>query len=158
MFSYGKHFSSMYTGSMVGAGFGPYAVMGYVVANQQPDSARQFSIELNPVLLATVFGESEETVQAAIDFLCSPDEKSRTPAEQGRRLVRTGQFSYRVVNGAVYSKIRNEQERREQNRAAQERHRAKKKGKPITGEGAAVAADKRGDQESFDHLAAERKV
>jgi hypothetical protein len=129
MFLYGKHFSSMYTGSMIGAGFGPYAVMGYVISNQQPDKTVGFQVELNPKLLAAIFGEEESTVEKAIEFLCNPDPKSRTPAEEGRRLVRLGQFAYRVVNGIAYAHLRNEEQRREQNRAAQERWRKKKKPK-----------------------------
>lgn len=117
----------MYTGSMVGAGFGPYAVMGYVIANQKQDSEVGFQVELNPVLLSTVFGEEESVIEAAIEFLCSPDPKSRTPSEEGRRLVRLGQYAYRVVNGVLYEQIRNEEQRRKQNRDAQARFRAKPK-------------------------------
>lgn len=112
---------------MVGAGFGPYAVMGYVIANQQPGADGVFRVDLNTKLLATTFGEDEGTVVKAVEFLCAPDAKSTTPTEEGRRLVKEGPFLYRVVNGATYAKIRNEEERREQNRLAQERHRAKKK-------------------------------
>ena len=111
---------------MVGAGFGPYAVMGYVISNMRPDKVVGFQVELNVKLLATTFGESEKTVQDAIDYLCAPDENTRTPGDDGRRLVKVGTFAYRVVNGAHYNAIRNEEERREQNRLAQERHRIKK--------------------------------
>lgn len=115
----------MYCGSMVGAGFGPYAVMGFVIANMKPDKVVGFQVELNVKLLATTFGESEAVVQSAIEYLCAPDLGTRTPGDDGRRLVKVGTFAYRVVNGAHYDAIRNEEDRREQNRAAQARFRAK---------------------------------
>ena len=34
---FGKHFASMYEGSLVGSGPVVFAVMGYVIANQKPD-------------------------------------------------------------------------------------------------------------------------
>lgn len=116
----------MYCGSMVGAGFGAFSVMGYVIANMKPDKTVGFQVELNVKLLSAVFGESEETIQKAIDYLCAPDPGSRTPAEDGRRLAKVGQFAYRVVNGVLYDQLRNEEDRREQNRLAQQRHRQKK--------------------------------
>lgn len=124
---YGKSFDSKYTGSMVGKGFASFALLDYVIANMKPDKTVGFQVDLNSTILSTVFGEPEESVVRAIEFLCSTDPKSRTPDEEGRRLVKVGTFSYRVVNGVKYDKIRNEEDRREQNRLAQQRHRDKRK-------------------------------
>lgn len=124
---YGKHFASMYCGSMVGAGFGVYSLMGYVIANMKPDKVVGFQVELNVKLLAVTFGETEEATQKAIDYLCAPDPDTRTEGEEGRRLVKVGKFAYRVVNGVHYNEMRNEEHRREQNRTAQANFRAKKK-------------------------------
>lgn len=124
---YGKHFASMYEGSLVGAGAVPFAVMGYVIANAKPDRAVGTQVELNPKLLGYILGEPEERVIEAIELLCAPDPNSRSSEEEGRRLVRLGSFSYRVVNGAKYRAIRDEEDRRRQNREAQARYRAKKK-------------------------------
>ena len=110
---------------MVGAGFGAYSVMGYVIANQKPDKTVGFQVELNTAIMATVFGEPVEAIQRAIDFLCAPDPDSRTTTEEGKRLVQVGRYAYRVVNGVAYDKLRNEEDRREQNRLAQQNHRAK---------------------------------
>jgi hypothetical protein len=135
---YGKSFDSKYTGSMVGKGFASFALLDYVIANMKPDATVGFQVDLNSKILSTVFGEPEESVVRAIEFLCAPDPESRTPDEEGRRLVKVGTFSYRVVNGVKYDKIRNEEDRREQNRLAQQRHREKVKKpsnrmKPMTG-------------------------
>lgn len=157
---YGKHFDSMYRGSMVGAGFAVFSLMGYVISSMKPDSQVGFQVELNVTLLATVFGEPPETIQRAIDYLCAPDPGSRTPAEEGRRLVQVGKFAYRVVNGLVYDQIRNEEDRREQNRLAQQRHREKKTAGVSAaykeGEKRYVKADGDGDTEKSDAIAAER--
>jgi hypothetical protein len=143
---YGKHFSSMYTGSMVGSGALVFALMGYVIANMQPDKKVGFQVELNPVLLAAILGEKEDDVAAAIDFLCSPDPRSRSTESKGRRLERLGQFDFRVINGAKYRAIRDEEMRRESNRINQAIHRIRKKGIPLAGEMAYIKALNEGNE------------
>lgn len=118
---YGKFFSSTFTGSMYGSGSDVFAMWGYVIANTV-DSM----VELNPVMLAAVMGSTVERCEAAIQYLCSPDPKSRNEAEGGRRLIREGQYQYRVTNHEVYRAIRNEDERREYNREKQRESRARR--------------------------------
>jgi hypothetical protein len=144
---FGKHFASMYTGSMVGCGAIKFAVWGYVLAWMQPTTDAGMQVELNPVILATILGETQKDVVKAIDFLCEPDKNSRSKEEEGRRLVRVGQFDYRVVNGMKYRTMRNEEARRSQNREAQSRYRVKIKAKspPLPGERAYIDAVERGD-------------
>jgi hypothetical protein len=107
---FGKHFESMYTGSMVGAGALAYAVMGYVISHQKPPS---FDVELNPKILSTIIGEDESEIVKTIRKFCEPDEKSRSKSEEGRKLLKLGEYLYHVVNGEVYHKIRTNDERRE---------------------------------------------
>jgi len=124
---FGKLFASLYTGSMFGAGPVPFALMPYIIATARPDSKVGAQVELNPKLLAAIIGAPESEIQAGIDYLCSPDPDSRSTEEGGRRLVKLGPFDYRVVNYAKYRAIRDEEERRSQNRDAQARFRAKPK-------------------------------
>lgn len=124
---YGKHFESLYEGSMIGAGAMVFAVWGYVIGKMKPDGKVGMQVRLNPKLLGPILGESPEEVEKAIDYLCQPDKHSTSKAEGGRRLVRLGEFDYRVVNGLKYRSIRNEEERREQNRSAQERFRLRQR-------------------------------
>jgi hypothetical protein len=133
---WGKHFSSMYEGSLVGSGAIIFAVWGYVIANFIPDKKVGAQVRLNPVVLAAILGEKEGDVTKAIQFLCAPDKHSTTKDQQGKRLIQLSEFDYQVVNGAKYRAIRNEEERREQNRAAQARYRARlpKPGIPHPGE------------------------
>lgn len=159
---FGKHFGTMYEGSMIGAGSVRFAVMGYVIAKAMPrgePGSQEMVVELNPELLAFILGERDaggkQRVVDAIEFLCSPDPNSRSKDEEGRRLVRLGQFEYRVVNGMKYRTGRDPDKRREQNRVNQQRYRDKKKGKPLPGESAFVRAVKDGEHEHAERLAAE---
>jgi hypothetical protein len=122
---YGKHFASMYEGSMMGAGPVVFAVWGYVIAK-----AVDSQVELNPKLLAVLIGTDEQSVRDAIDYLCREDPDSRSKENDGRRLVRLGQFSYSVTTHAAYRAIRHEDDRREYNRKKQAEYRQKKKDVP----------------------------
>jgi hypothetical protein len=122
---YGKHYTTMYSGSMFGCGAMNFAMMGYVLSNFRASRDHGATVELNPKLLAAIFGEPVKEIESSIKFLCSSDKESRTKEEGGRRLVRLGEFEYRVVNGAKYRAQRDDENRREQNREAQERFRAK---------------------------------
>lgn len=97
MSGYGKHFESMYTGSMRGAGPDVFAVWGYAFSH-----ARNGTVELNPDVVAFFIGMSAARAQRAIEFLCQPDARSRTKDEDGRRLIREGEFLYRVVTHRKY--------------------------------------------------------
>ena len=145
----------MYEGSMIGKGALFFAVWNYVCANQKPDRVIGSQVELNPKLIGFILGEPEDDVRRVITDMQQPDTASRTPDEEGRKLIKVGEYSYRVVNGVKYHDIRNEDQRREQNRAAQERFRQKhtkkhSKGKPhaTAGENAFVAAENAGASES----------
>lgn len=154
---FGKHFDSMYEGSMVGAGAVVFAVMGYVIAKQVPDRKVGSQVRLNPIILGTILGEKAEDIVKAIDFLCSPDPHSTTKTEGGRRLIKIGEFDYQVVNGAKYRAIRDEEARREQNRVAQRKHRKNAAASEIDAAGLyqseerrAVAAVESGDVEAYE--------
>lgn len=133
---FGKAFESMYTGSMFGSPALDFSVMGYVIACQRPRKGDgECFVELNPLLLAAMFSTSEQDVIACIERLCSPDARSRSPAEEGRRLIAQtndqkpapGPTTYWVVNGKRYREMASEEERREYLRLAKQRERAAKK-------------------------------
>ncbi len=121
---FGKIFSSMYEGSMVGAGAVVFAVWGYVISKHQPP---EHNVDLNSKLLAAILGETDVEVEKAIEYLCSPDPLSHTDEEQGKRLIKVGALTYHVVKGEKYHNIRNYEERKEYNRQAQAKYREKKK-------------------------------
>lgn len=111
---YGKIFSSMWTGSMRGAGSHIFSVWAYILSGCDKHGC----IELNPDVVAFFIGCSTDEVYAAIQYLEAPDPKSRSKEEDGKRIIREGEYQYRVVNYSKYSKIANEEERRESNRVS----------------------------------------
>lgn len=120
--SFGKIFESTFTGSMVGAGPTVFAVWAYVIANTRPPG----EVEINPVILAAILGTSVDDIDASLTVLTSPDERSRTKLFDGRRLVKTGEFSYEVPTWLQYRNSRNDEERKAYNREAQRKHREKR--------------------------------
>jgi len=104
---------------MFGAGPEVFAVWGYVVANAY-DSA----IELNPNMLAAMIGMTPDAVNRAIDYLCQPDNRSRSKDDEGRRIVHEQGFFYRVVNHDFYRNIKNAEDKRLYDRNRKRKSRA----------------------------------
>ncbi len=119
---YGKHFESMYDGSMYGAGINVFAVWGYVISH-----ARNGTVELNPRKLSDTLGGPIEDIQAAIEFLMKPDSESRHKEHDGRRLLKDGEFQYSIPSWSNYQTLRNEEARREYNRVKQREYREKQR-------------------------------
>jgi hypothetical protein len=106
---------------MVGAGPTVFAVWSYVIANTRPPGV----VEINPVLLAAIIGTTCAEVESAMETLMKPDARSRSKEQDGRRLVKLGEFLYEVPTWAKYRATRNDEERRAYNREAQRKHREK---------------------------------
>lgn len=119
---YGKVFGQMYTGSMMGAGTHVFAVWGYAISNANSDGY----VELNSKLLAVLLGTSEELVMDAIQYLTAPDPKSRTGGSDGRRMIREGQYLYRLVNLRKYMYLHSREERREYQRNWDRKNRSQR--------------------------------
>ena len=120
---YGKHFASMYEGSMYGMGAVPFAVWGYIISHVDEKGY----LEINPVMLADVIGEPEDKIKAALKELMQPDPRSRCKEDGGRRLVKEGQFLCRVPSYPTYRAIYNKESRRESLRLASKKYREKQK-------------------------------
>jgi hypothetical protein len=116
---------------MRGKGSPFFAVWGYVISHMRPDRkpATEMQVDLNPEIIAFLLGEKEEVVAAKISEMCKPDLKSRTPDLEGRKLVKLGEYTYTVVNGLTYRRIRNEEERNEYQRVKQAEYREKRAGR-----------------------------
>lgn len=139
---------------MIGRGAIFFAVWGYVISHFVPDREHGATVELNPKLIGLLLGESESSVVEAIESMCRPDAKSRTKAEQGKKLVKLSEYEYRVVNGAKYRAIRDHEARKAQNRTAQAKFR--KKSVPAQNEVRYLKAQNDGaSQDQLDAIAAE---
>lgn len=112
----------MYEGSMVGAGLDVFGVWNYCIIRN-----RSGIIELNPKLLAFVLGAKEDVIAGAIEKLCRPDPQSRSQDHEGRRLIKDGQFQYRMVNWATYDALKTAADLREYNRRKQAEHRERER-------------------------------
>ena len=118
---YGKLFEGVFGGSMFGSGPTVFAVWAYVIANGYDSH-----VELNPKLLAATIGTGIQDIEDAISFLGRPDSDSRNKDHDGRRLIRIedlGGFQYFIPSWEFYNGLRNEEARREQNRAASKKYR-----------------------------------
>jgi hypothetical protein len=144
---YGKHFESMYEGSMYGAGLGVFAVWGYVISH-----SRKGRVELNPVKLADTLGGTVEEIEKAIKVLGSADPRSRNKLHEGKRLVKEGEYQYFIPSWETYHEMKNADDRREYNRIKQREYRERKRHTPLAGETSTVKAAEDGhlDPKTFE--------
>lgn len=121
---YAKIFTSLYQGTLRGKA---HEIL--VFTNLLAHADKEGYVDIHPRAISEEVGLPVEQVRAALDALEAPDEESRTPDENGKRIVRMDEhraWGWRVVNHAKYRNLRNEEERREQNRQAQARTRERK--------------------------------
>lgn len=121
---YGKIFRSMWDGTLRGRA-DEQLVMIYLVVNSDPDG----EVNVRPEKIADDTGMGVERVLAALRELEKEDPESRSPSEGGRRIVLLDEhrvWGWKIVNHAYYRAIRDEQERRRQQREATARWRAKR--------------------------------
>lgn len=116
---YGKVFAQTYVGSMFGAGLPVMALWPYMLATCD----KKGRVEVNPPMVAVMLGCSADDVSGALDFLAAPDPNSRTKDHEGRRIEKTGQFLYQILNYVKYRDIRAEEERIEYQREWDRAHR-----------------------------------
>ena len=126
---YAKLFTSIYQGTLRGNSHGLL-----VFTNLLAHADKTGQVDIHPRAVAEEVGLTVDQVRAAIEVLEAPDAESRSPEEEGRRLLRLDEhraWGWVIVNYVKYRSIRSEDDRREQNRLAQEAWRAKhKKSKP----------------------------
>lgn len=138
---YAKLFASIYQGTLRGNTHGLV-----VFTNMLAHADSNGWVDIHPRAIAEEVGLSVEQVRAALLELEAPDPESRSPEEGGRRIIRMDEhrdWGWIVVNHAKYRAIRSEEDRREQNRLAQQRFREKsnqsKPRKPISAQAEAEA-------------------
>lgn len=122
---YAKLFASLYQGTLRGNADGLL-----VFTNLLAHCNQLGVVDIHPRAISEEIGISVERVREALKMLQSPDVESRTPDEEGRRLLPLDDhrdWGWRVVNHSKYRAIKNEDDRREQNRISQEKWRNKNK-------------------------------
>lgn len=122
---YVKLFSSIYQGTLRGNSRGLL-----VFTNLLAHADREGFVDIHPRAISEECGLPVDEVRQALLMLEQPDPESRTSEFEGRRITRIDEhraWGWQVVNYVKYREIRNEHDRREQNRAAQKRFRDKRK-------------------------------
>ena len=125
---YVKLFSSLYQGTLRGR-----SDEILVFTNLLAYSDQHGLVDKHFKAIADETGLPLDRVHAAIVSLESPDEESRSQESEGRRILRMDAhraWGWKIVNYGKYRAIRSEDDRREQNRLAQERWRNKQNKPP----------------------------
>lgn len=122
---YGKLFAQMFDGSLRAKG--PWQA---IVTFQQMIILcdKRGVIDMTPEAISARTSIPVKILNIGIQFLEQPDTESRTPDEEGRRIVRLSderEWGWRIVNYEHYRKIRSSEERREYQRQYYQ-HRKKK--------------------------------
>jgi len=76
-------------------------------------------VDMTPSAIARVTTIPKEIIERGIEALCAPDPESRTPDEEGRRIVLLSEhrgWGWKIVNYLKYRAIQKEAERREYHR------------------------------------------
>lgn len=122
---YGKLFTSLYQGTLRGK---PDEIL--VFTNLIAHADQHGCVDIHYQAISDEVGLPIERVKTAITNLESSDPESRSPEEDGKRLIPLDEhraWGWHIVNYAKYRSIRNEDDRREQNRLAQQKWREKQK-------------------------------
>lgn len=122
---YAKLFASLYQGTLRGNSHGIL-----VFTNLLAHADRDGYVDKHFRAIADEVGLTTEEVKVAIEMLESPDSESRSSELDGRRITRINDhraWGWHIVNYAKYREIRNDEDRREANRVAQQRWREKHK-------------------------------
>jgi hypothetical protein len=122
---YGKIFDSLWKGSMRGK-CDVQLVFIHLICNCDQDG----NCDYLPQVIADDTGMTLEHVQIAITELEAPDPLSRTPDEQGRRIVRLStqrSWGWRIVNHILYRDKLSEAWKKERNAERQRRFKEKRK-------------------------------
>lgn len=120
---FGKIFASMFDGTMHGHWQAIVTLQQMIVLADQ-----EGTVDMTPEALSARTSIPLEIITTGIAELEQPDPKSRTPDEDGRRIVRldpSRDWGWQITNYATYRAIRSTEERREYMRQYQRVRRAK---------------------------------
>src|SRR3990167_6045172 len=120
---FGKVFASLYQGSLRGQA---HEIL--VFTNMIACADREGFVDKHPRAIAEECGITIEEVRAAIVNLEAPDPESRTPDQDGRRLLKIDvhrPWGWKLTNYLKYRDLKDEETRRETFRISQRKTRAR---------------------------------
>lgn len=112
---YGKVFESIYDGTLAGH-WQAIVTMQQLIVLATPDGV----VDMTPEAIARRTTIPLEIITAGLKHLAEPDPYTRTPGEDGRRIVLLDNhrpWGWRLVNHGKYMRLRNMTEKREADRA-----------------------------------------
>lgn len=125
---YGKIFASIYDGTLV-EDWRALITFQQMIVLCDADG----TVDMTPSTLSRRTGIPIEHIKAGIDVLENPDPWSRTPDEEGRRIIRLEPhrpWGWHIVNHQKYKSLQDADTVREQNRIRKQRQR--EKSRPVT--------------------------
>ena len=111
---YGKIFDSIYDGTLYG-NWEAIATFQQFIVLATPDGI----VDMTPQAIAARTSFPLDLIQRGIKFLEAPDPYSRTPGDDGKRLVLLDEhrpWGWRIVNHGKYKRLRHIEEKREADR------------------------------------------
>jgi len=130
---FGKLFSTMYDGTLYGQWEALVTFQQMVILCD-----REGTVEMTPPALAARTGIPLEIIAKGIEILESPDPYSRSPEEEGRRILRlydSRPWGWRIVNHAKYREMRSTEDRREYMRQYMQKKRKQSRLTKANGKG-----------------------
>ena len=127
---YGKLFSSMYDGTLVADWRALITFQQMIVLCD-----KNGVIDVTPEALRARTGIPIEHILAGIEVLERPDPRSRTPDENGVRIVRLDEhrdWGWRIVNHEHYKNLVNSTDKAEKNRERQKKFRDRQRSVTVT--------------------------
>src|SRR5262245_34733139 len=125
---FGKLYDQMYDGTLCTQGpWEALIVFQQLIILAGPDG----NVDMTHEAIARRTTIPLDIIRKGIEALEQPDPQSRTPAEEGRRIVRLSDsrpWGWRIVNHAKYRDIRSQQDRRDYMRNYQRTRRARERG------------------------------
>ena len=119
---YGKVFSSLWDGTLA-TNWPGWSLLVFMIANCDPDG----TIDMTPEAMAARTGIPLVEVHLALDHLSSPDLRSRSQEEEGRRIVlldpENRNWGWSIVNYRKYREFTDAETIRKQNRIRKQKQR-----------------------------------
>ena len=122
---YGKIFDSMYDGT-ISANWQAMVTFQQLIVLCDADGV----VDMTPPAIARRTGIPLEIIEAGIDYLEKPDPYSRSPEQEGRRIIRLEEhrpWGWEIVNHAHYKSLQDADEIREKNRIRKQKQREREK-------------------------------
>lgn len=135
---YGKVFESIYDGTLYGH-WEAIVTMQQLVVLASADGV----VDMTPQAIAARTSIPLEIITKGLKTLSEPDPYTRTPGEEGRRIVLLDAhrpWGWRLVNHGKYKRLRNMAEKREADRQRQSEKRSKSKDVAIVSQNVAKVA------------------